>query len=73
MQVIDCTELLSKIRTIQDRIEFFRELGPSYFLFLGLYYPPIKGFDGHFFLQVLKSEKKVNFFFFLTFLFYFIN
>ena len=38
-----------------------RETGKKFFLIFGFYLPNDRGFDGKFFVQVLKGEKTVNF------------
>ena len=61
MDHVDVQLLLSKLRSKEDRINFMRETGKNFFLILGFYLPNDRGFDGKFFIQVLKGEKTVCF------------
>lgn len=64
MERIEASDLLRKIKTQEDKINFFREQGNSKIKIIGLYFPKKVGFDGKFFLQVLRGEKQVSNLFF---------
>ena len=61
MDHVDVQLLLSKLRSKEDSINFMRETGKNFILILGFYLPNDRGFDGKFFVQVLKGEKTVCF------------
>lgn len=50
-RTLKLSELLTKFRTLQDRVNFFRENN--------LYLPIGPGFDSKFFIQVLEGRKKL--------------
>ena len=61
MEKVDMQLILSKLRSKEDRVNFMREIGKRYFIISGFYLPTDRGFDGKFFIQVLKGEKNVIF------------
>lgn len=62
MQNISISDIYSKLKSKEDIINYFRELGK--FLnnnkSIGLYYPKLSCYDNKFFLQVLANKKKVS-------------
>ena len=63
MQTISINEIYLKLRTKEDKINYFREHGTLIYNILytlGLYYPNISCYNNQFFLDVLCGKKKVS-------------
>lgn len=60
MEQVDIRKILGKLRLKSNRINFLREAGMKFFNFLGFILPADRGFDGKFFLEVIKREKSVH-------------
>ncbi len=64
MERISIGDIMSKIKTKEDMINFYREQGNKNNKDIGLYFPKYAGFYGKFFLQTLRGEKQVRTFLF---------
>ena len=60
MEIVGLDYLRTKIKTKQDIVDFFREIGKLNYLTSGYYYPNSPGFDSKFFYQVLSGAKSVR-------------
>lgn len=61
METTSMDAIHSKIRTKEERVNFFREQGNFLLIILGLYFPNESGYDSKYFLQVLSGQKNVKF------------
>ncbi len=60
MESIQVSDLVQKLPSKEDKINFFKEQGAGPVLIIGLLFPDLRGFDAKFFFQVLAGEKNVT-------------